>query len=789
MVKVTLVVIDEDHEPKPDCLAGYLSRTVTKLQNSLPAKMVEDQEKVLRERVANLSSQLDEFYETDIKTKSWLVLGKVQSGKTSHLLGILSYAAGKKVALASLFTGINGPLNNQTMNRIRQDLPESCVHVFDVPTSHTSAAFTDLFRDVSYLVSRRLSASHNELAQQPMPVMVTMKNKFRISTLKVLISKLSEEFGESFTHLIIDDEADQASQNGAANRSDVTATYEALANLRELPARHAMLSYTATPQAIFLSERDGAVRPDLCVTVPPKIGYFGLDEFTSESYSGNLQVVDDFIEPASKQKQVPNSLINCLVDFFLRAALRANYPSVFYQDSYKPSEFSSRMKSTQLLLHESSTVKNHSALFALVESALKQIGEDCRYGTKNLIEERWAHLLTLVDPLLRVLPENVTDELLDEFVKLLTNTKKIVVNRDGNTPTPNEIFPVLDSEWELHDTWIVIGGDILGRGLTIPQLVGSYFLRSSKTPNFDTVSQQMRFCGYRKDYAKSTYIYALEKTIETFKYMQKIEGAVWRFATKWDKHRQSLTGKIPPIMYAAPLSAKLEPTRKNVRDPNLRDIKSYESDTILYSSRFTFNPSHAFQNIEYLREWFAHVKHDCELKQVSEWTLLREYKNRDLQALIKGFITGDASRSQLRAISELFEDVLGELGLTDRPSAVYIKTSLLTSPKVFADPKNYWLENSIFRGMHVMSDQPNLDTWVTHFNQMGNSKVWGSLKSPHVGETQRGLVRQLEDDATVVMIEPVVGTASKDARTATSFGLAFTIFKPTNWEIRMIGHG
>ena len=787
MANVTLVVIDEGQAEKRDCLSEYVARSAAKMRANLPGRLAEEQEVVLNDRISNLSSQLDEFYNSALRSKAWLVLGKVQSGKTAHLLGMLSYASGKNIAMTSLFTGINGPLNLQTMKRIKQDISELCVHVFEVPTSKDVPKYDVLLRDVSQLIAKRLQAG--DVIQTPIPVLVTMKNKFRINTLKHLVEDLTQQFGDLFQHLIIDDEADQASQNGAANKADVTATYEALANLRALPAKHALLSYTATPQAIFLSERDGYVRPDLCVTVPPKPGYFGLDEFTDASYSNNLVVVEDFLEPASKVQEAPESLHFALTDFFLASALRIHYPSVFYQDSFDPSNTDSKMTSTQMLLHESSTVKNHAALYGLVEEALAQIQTEIQNSNISQLQDRWAFLTSRVDANHGTLDEEIPDQIKDEFLSLISSVKKIVVNRDGKTPTPNESFPVHDEEWEIHRSWIVIGGDILGRGLTIPQLICSYFLRSSRTPSFDTVSQQMRFCGYRADYAKSTLIYALEKTLEVFRYMQKIEGAVWRFATKWDKHRQSLTGKIPPIMYAAPLSAGLEPTRKNVRDPNLRDIKSYESDTILYSSRFVFNPSHSFQNIEFLRDWFEGTRKDADITSIDDWTLLRDYKDKAIQALIRGFIPGDSSRPQLKAIAELFEDVLGEMGLTERPSAIFIKTSLLNSKEVFTDPRKYWMENSIFRGMHSMADQPDLGSWASHFSPVGNSKTWGSLKSPHVGETQRGLVRRMNDDATVVMIEPIVGTAAKGTKEPTAFGLAFTIFKPTNWEIRMIGHG
>jgi hypothetical protein len=112
-----------------------------------------------------------------------------------------------------------------------------------------------------------------------------------------------------------------------------------------------------------------------------------------------------------------------------------------------------------------------------------------------------------------------------------------VVNSDKNKPGRQGAIPVSKSEWEEFKLWILIGGDILGRGLTIPQLTTTYFLRHPKNPNFDTVSQQMRFCGYRTNYAHFTYLFAENKTFGIFEVMDQIDSAIWRLAKKWDKER------------------------------------------------------------------------------------------------------------------------------------------------------------------------------------------------------------------------------------------------------------
>jgi hypothetical protein len=774
-------------------LQEYISKSSKKLRRSLPDGLVESEEFILRDRLSNLSEQIDEFIEGRETSKAWLVLGKVQSGKTSHLLGMVSYAATRKFALASLFTGVNDALNEQGIQRIQNDLSDACVRVLEVPTSSTSPKYQLLKSQVRELITARLFSDRLPSIEYPLPVLVTLKNPYRVKTLDALLIDLAEEFGPDLVYLMVDDEADQASQNGAANRQDVSATYREISNLRAKNIRHAMLAYTATPQAVLLSERDGLLRPDRCVTVPPKFGYFGLDDFLSQEYSTNLIAVDDVAVRASALTQPPASLLETVMEFLLSSLVRFEYPDVFYQDARQlAGSRNDRMKSVQLMVHESSAVKDHAATYHLVGQAKTLIGSGLEaqlLGTDfRLLGSSWQATLSRLGVNSDQLPPVLNNDHVSWLLSTLRSTKILIVNADKKSPTFGEKFPVADSQWEAHKTWILIGGDILGRGLTIPQLTASYFLRSTKKPNFDTVSQQMRFCGYRMDYAKATFIRAHEETIELFRYMQKIESAVWRYARKWDRHRTSLTGKIPPIMYAAPVSANLEPTRKNVRDPNLRDIRKHENSELLYSARGIFNPAHVYQNIKSLRDWYDETSTKSDVEVLDDWLLLTEFPESSMQGLIPLYITSEGNKQELRAIADLFDEAMGDLGLVDRPSAVYIRKSLIETQDSLVNPLDFWGRNSIQRAMHATDSQPGISDWVSHFGPGGNDKVWGSLKSPHVGESQRQLVRRLPFDGTVIVIEPITGTLPNTGYSPQALGLAFTIFKPLDFEIRMIGH-
>ena len=54
-----------------------------------------------------------------------------------------------------------------------------------------------------------------------------------------------------------------------------------------------------------------------------------------------------------------------------------------------------------------------------------------------------------------------------------------------------------EADFDLEkDFNIVIGGNVIGRGLTIPKLQTVYYSRTAKRPNADTFWQHSRICGY-----------------------------------------------------------------------------------------------------------------------------------------------------------------------------------------------------------------------------------------------------------------------------------------------------
>ncbi len=317
------------------CLSEYLAKNRESTKKFLPGDLASQDSKIFEENVLNITGRLEKFLASKEREIAFLVLGKVQSGKTANLLGTVAWASDSRVSLAVIFTGVTEALNLQTEKRLRDDLMKldnQYVKVCTVPTNAKGKPFEELFNDVSKWVGRR--AKNDDLGMnRPLPVLVTLKNPSRVKTLKVLIEKLQDIHGESMTTLLIDDEADQASQNAKARKREVSETYAAIRALRDLQSRNILLSYTATPQAVLLTEQTGRLRPNFCVTVEPRSGYFGLSAAVGTGFEDNRLEVLDWSGKPSTMKSAPLSLRNALIRFSWTAWIRFHKETLFYAGS------------------------------------------------------------------------------------------------------------------------------------------------------------------------------------------------------------------------------------------------------------------------------------------------------------------------------------------------------------------------------------------------------------------------------------------------------------------------
>ncbi len=792
----------QDGIPFP-CLKSYLQADFERAKNSLIGEKANEDCQQFRAGIENLTELIADFFSEETKSLSILALGKIQSGKTAHMLGTIAWAVDTPIAFATIFTGINNDLNNQTVARLHRSLGvlgDNYVRVFLVPTSVDSSEYDELRNQLDSVVHNRINRRVGESGVL-LPVLATLKSTQRINTLEYLHNELSKKYGSDIVSLLLDDEADQASQNSGSSKGEETRIYESISNVRKAPVRNVYLAYTATPQAVLLTDRRGALRPDLTVLVPPRANYFGLDSVVSDNYSQNLVEIHDWEGTSSSITEIPNSLKSAIHEFLWASTTRFMHPEVFFSESESSKHVAGQfLKSTQMMIHESSRVALHKAMFRFVSDELIEFKRDLleylaenstnesRLDFETALSKSWLNFRGRLNPSIsKKLPNHPSIQMINGLLDIVCSTQIVIVNGDKTRPNSDVNFPVSDSDWEKHKSWICIGGDILGRGLTIPQLLTTYFLRSARVPNFDTVSQQMRFCGYRKNYQSFTSIWAEHQTFASFRYMQEIECVVWNRAKRWDQERIRINLEIPKVLYASPVSSRMEPTRKSVRDPNLIDSKV--KGEVVFSANKIMQPHLFRSNFELIRRWIGDLEKHLKVK--SDWYLLEDLSNADIYSLLEQWACDETEKSRLLGAMELFAADMTALGLAGVPRACFIAKEVLEYPPLRdeRDLRDLASKVKFFRTVSHSNEILNFSEWAQGVLENHTDQMYKQIKVTHIGGTLRKLKNSIEFDSTVFIIEFMRGMQGKGSGAKnTSLGITLTILSPDNYEVRTIGH-
>lgn len=750
----------------------------------------------LREDILGLDRRIArQLVDSGRSSVCYLVMGRVQSGKTGHQLGMLAWAA-DECDVAVIFTGVTEALNGQTSYRISKDLgtlPSNPVATLNVPTRANAE------RDMSFLESvlkrtkqRRDYRDGAGIWPERLPVLVSMKTKPRVDALKWMFQEVADRLGEGVTALIIDDEADQASPNAATRKNEEAATYAELKALRDAATRHVWLSYTATPQAIFLTERDGALRPDFCAVSRPGSSYFGIAALMDAAHTPGRVAVHDWQATQRKPDHVPSSLKRALCDLLAAAWLRSEMQDAFYRRTEGPAP--EGMRSVQMLVHTSSKVKDHAVDYAVIENGLQQLRAAIETAVRDEnieaapteMTQAWQALAARVGArtggTLSV-PELGLAQLWS-IGNLFSRIEQRVVNSDPNRPTaPAGPLPTDRAGWEVHPIWIVIGGDILGRGLTIPQLVTTYFTRLAQAANEDTVSQQMRFCGYRGTYSHVVTVHALADIFESFEYLAQVERALISTAQDWEERDKNLRLDEPALWYVSRPTNRMKPTRLAVRDRDLVDVSRARQ---VLSLRQFIQPASFSKNSRQLLEWMEQREPTRDF--LDDW-ILAECGAEEVRQLLGKMSMAGRDDAEREVATELMNPRLGDLGLANLPFAVFVRgLDVLQAAAAGTRPSVTGLPVRRLSGA-VPTDATAL--WEAAWDSRTGLRPeqWfdsARLAVPHIGDAQRRPIEKLGFDAVSAVIEPLA-VYSTDESAPAGAGLAISVLSPDGFELRAIG--
>jgi hypothetical protein len=423
-----------------------------------------------------------------------LVLGYVQSGKTANFMAVISKAADAGYKMFVVLSGVTNKLRNQTQQRLEAELRG--------PHAGEWVSLTPPNDDFSSNYSQNADALLNPQTNQK-ALCVVKKNSFRLRLLRDWFRAASQPTLASCPVLIIDDEADQASLNAA--RPGGTTRINAL--IREILGaiqKVAYVGYTATPFAnVFVDPTDPTdLYPrDFIVDLPRPDDYFGPEKIfgrdrlrgDGEEESAGLDVIREVptvevpnLRPAGRAAGFDFDLARCpslqsaIEYFWIATAVR------WFRGQ--------RTKHSSMLIHSSQYVSVHQKYHEPIQRFTRETAAALANGNRELLkrlERLWAEERerAAMPALGHRIP--TFQELRPLLLEVLRESKVVIEN-----------YQTMDQDRLVYgDTpgvFIVIGGSVLARGLTLEGLVTSLFVRTSNA--YDTLLQMGRWFGYRPGY-------------------------------------------------------------------------------------------------------------------------------------------------------------------------------------------------------------------------------------------------------------------------------------------------
>ena len=443
-----------------------------------------------------------------------LVVGYVQSGKTANFTATIAKAADKGYKLFIVLSGIHNSLRAQTQSRMDEHLDSLLPKNWEF--------LTDTENDFGRQLA--VAGLMNPLMRT---LVVVKKNKSRLNHLKTWL-EFARDRGQldRCPVLIIDDEADQASVNGARNAlyGERAKINELIEDIAMIPRRCTYVGYTATPFANVLmnASTSSTLYPrDFMYALSKPDGYFGAADIFKA----------DLADPNEDSDPINIGIVNFVGDKELESM--ENGPDISDPDQYTglaaavkwfvlataARMFRQQDDNSSMLIHTSAKVADHQTVKDFVSAELlPKLRTSWVAGSSSQLEWKkfWEDESLKEDSSLHGL-QKVSFEELESFVDDVFDL--LEVKMDNYRSEDRLEYP------EGKQTIVIaIGGNTLSRGLTLEGLVCSYFARNARS--YDALLQMGRWFGYRAGYSDLVRVWTTADLWSNFRFLSLVEEDV-----------------------------------------------------------------------------------------------------------------------------------------------------------------------------------------------------------------------------------------------------------------------
>lgn len=448
---------------------------------------------------------------SDPVLKRGLIIGDVQSGKTSTYIGFICKAADAGYRVFILLTGTIESLRRQTQERVE----EGFIGI-DMSASTTGGKRVGVGEDNKPILAMALTSRAGDFAGDSNKIAVALSDKnavvFVIKKQKDVLTKLrdwlvslnADPSGKiDIPMLMIDDEADNASINTSKSKEDPTTINKLIRELASIFKKANYVGFTATPFAnVFIDpettekmETQDLFPEDFIVALPTPSNYVGPARIFAKNgeFHSQLRYIEDagceaedgfsfyFKHKKEWEGELPSSLTDSIYTFYLANAVRDLRGDVKDHRS--------------MLINISRFVKVQKFIKTKVDAIHTDAYTSIKYNLSHDYSE------SMKDPVLKRIYEIWQREYSslefdwDDIVDVLFRSMERIQIKVVNSSKSSEKL-----EYPKNESLrvIAIGGLALSRGLTLEGLVVSYFYRNTCT--YDVLMQMGRWFGYRKNY-------------------------------------------------------------------------------------------------------------------------------------------------------------------------------------------------------------------------------------------------------------------------------------------------
>lgn len=458
--------------------------------------------------------------EPEINVKG-LVLGYVQSGKTTNFISLMAKAADVGYRLIIVLAGMTDNLRRQTQERIDEQLVNDTNGWFKLTTAENDFSIERARANSQNTASIFSSPEHRTIA-------VVKKNGHVLKALNKFL-KGSGAVIKQLPILIIDDESDQASINVSPRAKKEVSQINTQIRTLLRNQKTAYVAYTATPFANILidpNESEDIYPKDFIHVLPKPDGYFGTEsifgraQISGEENEENIDGLDmirtvpldevaETKPPSSRDSsaidawnpEIPDSLDQAIRWFILASAARRARGQ--------------ENKHSSMLIHTAVRVKAHEKLKDEVDFYLRKLQSDYSKGLlSESLKNQWEFETAQVSAKSQGC-RPLTFAEVDTFLPAVFLDIEVIMD---NGLSEERLVYTNDSP----KTVIAIGGNTLARGLTLEGLVCSYFVRTATA--YDTLLQMGRWFGFRNGYADLPRIWMTEELQNWFQDLALVEA-------------------------------------------------------------------------------------------------------------------------------------------------------------------------------------------------------------------------------------------------------------------------